>query len=153
MHFWAVTTLLTAVVFVGILVWVIVRSSSHIDKIRRSRFSGRLPLDDDSFYERYYSTAGLRKEVVIQMRHEIETALRIPAQMLLPTDRFSTELSVVQGWEYTDDGPDELYLLNRDRERRLGVHIPLTTLQTVDDYIRMVGEFESREPGQTRGGG
>jgi hypothetical protein len=68
--------------------------------------------------------------------------------MLLPTDRFSTELSVVRGWEYTDDGPDELYLLNRDREKRLGVQIPLAELQTVDDYIRTIGAFESRDPAQ-----
>jgi hypothetical protein len=81
------------------------------------------------------------------MRHEIENALRIPAQVLLPTDRFSTELSGVRGWEYTDDGPDELYLLNRDREKRLGVQIPLAELQTLDDYIRTVGSFESRDPG------
>jgi len=145
MHFWAIITLLAAAAFIGILGWTMFRSSTYVAKIRRSRFAGRSPLDDNSFYERYYGASGLRKEIVVSMRHEIETALRIPAQMLLPTDRFSTELSVVRGWEYTDDGPDELYLLNRDREKRLGVQIPLAELKTVDDYIRTVGAFESRD--------
>src|SRR5438552_975804 len=133
MHFWAIITLLAAAAFIGLLCWVVFRSSTYVAKVRRSRFAGRPPLDDNSFYEQYYSASGLRKEIVVSMRHEIETALRIPPQVLLPTDRFSTELSVVRGWEYTDDGPDELYLLNRDREKRLGVQIPLAKLQTVDD--------------------
>jgi len=146
MHFWAIITLLTAVAFIGILGWVIFRSPTYVNKIRRSRFEGRSPLDDDSFYERYYSSSGLQKEIVVSMRHEIEAAFRVPAQMLLPTDRFSTELSVVRGWEYVDDGPDEIYLLNRNREKRLGVQISLAELKTVDDYIRTVGAFESRDP-------
>jgi hypothetical protein len=146
MHFWAMVALLAAMAFIGILGWTIFRSSTYVDRIRRSRFAGRTPLDDNSFYERYYSSSGLRQDIVAQMRHEIETALRIPAQTLLPTDRFSTELSVVRGWEYTDDGPDELFLLNRDREKRLGVQIPLAELKTVDDYIRTVGAFELRDP-------
>lgn len=145
MHFWAIITLLAAVAFIGILGWTIFRSSTYVDKVRGSRFAGRSPLDDNSFFERYYSASGLGKDIVFQLRHEIETALRIPAQMLLPTDRFSTELSVVRGWEYTDGGLDELYLLNRDREKRLGVQIPLAELITADDYIRKVGGFESRD--------
>ena len=148
MHFWAIITLLTVLGFLGILGWVLSRSSTYVDNIRRSRFAGRSPLDGSSFYERYYRTSGLSKEVVVSMRNEIGTALRIPTEMLLPTDRFSTELSVVRGWEYSDDGPDELFLLNRDREKRLGVQIPVSELRTVDDYIRTVGAFESR--GRTR---
>lgn len=146
MHFWMVITSLAAAGFLGILGWTIFRSSAYVTKIRRSRFAGRAPLDDDSFYDRYYSASGLRKEIVVSMRHEVGTAFRIPAQMILPTDRFSTEFSAVRGWEYTDDGSDELYLLNRDREKRFGVPIPLAELKTVDDYIRTVGAFESRNP-------
>jgi hypothetical protein len=71
MHFWAIITLLTAVAFIGILGWTMFRSSTYVAKIRRSRFAGRSPLDDNSFYERYYSASGLRKEIVVSMRHEI----------------------------------------------------------------------------------
>jgi len=143
MKFWAIITLLAASAFIGILAWIILRSSAHVDNIRRSRFAGRSPLDDNLFYEQYYSTSGLQKGAVVAMRHEIETALRIPAHTLLPTDRFSIELSVVRGWEYSDDGPDELFLLNQDREKRLGVTIPLGDFHTVDDYIRAIAKYES----------
>lgn len=143
MNFWVIIISLAVGAFVGILGWTIFRSSTYVAKIRTSRFAGRSPLDDNSFYDRYYSASGLRKDIVVQLRREIETALRIPANMILPTDRFSTELSVVRGWEYADDGPDEVYLLNRDREKRLGAHIPLEELQTVDEYIRHVGALES----------
>jgi hypothetical protein len=143
MQFWAIIALLAAVAFIGILGWIALRSSAYVNNIRRSRFADRSPLNDNLFYERYYSTSGLQKGVVVTLRHEIETALRIPAQMLQPTDRFSVELSVVQGWEYSDAGPDELFLLNRDREKRLGVKIPLGDFHTVDDYIRAIAKYES----------
>jgi hypothetical protein len=50
---------------------------------------------------------------------------------------------VVRGWEYVDDASDELFLLNRERGKRLGVTIPLAKFQTVDDYIRTTASYES----------
>jgi hypothetical protein len=77
------------------------------------------------------------------LRHELASAFNIDASKVLPTDRFSKELSVVRGREYVDDAPNELFLLNRDREKRLGVVIPLTEFQTADDYIRTIASYES----------
>jgi hypothetical protein len=128
----------------GVLAWIVFRTGFYAAKVRRSRFRNRPPLEDESFYERYYSSSGLQKGIVIALRHELASALDIEVSRLLATDRFLKELSVVRGWEYLDDAPDELFLLNRDREKRLGVKIPLGDLQTVDDYIRAVAKYESR---------
>lgn len=78
---------------------------------------------------------------MIALRHEIETALNLKPETILPSDRFSEELSVVQGWEYHGDRLDEIYFLNRDREKSLGVKIPLAEIQTADDYIRTIVKY------------
>jgi hypothetical protein len=136
---------LSAVVATGLLAWTVFRVASYPAKTRRSRFKDRQPLDDELFYERYYNSSGLKKDIVISLRHELASAFNIDASKVLATDRFQKELSVVRGWEYIDDAPDELFLLNRDREKRLGVTIPLVSFQTADDYIRTIARYESTD--------
>src|SRR6266481_5741232 len=87
----------------GVLAWIVFRAGFYIAKVRRSRFRNRPPLEDESFYERYYNSSGLQKSIVIALRHELASALDIEASRLLATDRFQKELSVVRGWEYLDD--------------------------------------------------
>lgn len=141
MNGWMLAVLST--VAVGISAWIVFRSAFYVTKVRRSRFQGRIPLEDDVFYEDYYSSSGLQKNIVISLRHELASAFRVDATKLLPTDRFQEELSVVRGWEYVDDATDELYLLNHDREKRLGITIPLVKFKTADDYIRGIARYES----------
>jgi hypothetical protein len=141
MNGWTLALLIALVI--SIFAAAILLAISYPVKARRSRFRGRLPLEDELFYERYYASFGLPKTTVISLRHELASALSIDASKLLPTDRFSKELSVVRGWEYLDDAPDELFLLNRDRQKRLGVAIPLGDFQTADDYIRTIAKHES----------
>ena len=136
----AVTTIST-----GIVAWIVLRVSFYPVKARRSRFENRVPLEDDLFYDRYYAALGLPKSTVISLRHELGAAFNINASKLLPTDRFLEELSVVRGWEQVDDAPDELFLLNRDREKRLGVTIPLAAFRTADDYIRTIATYETKK--------
>jgi hypothetical protein len=138
---WMLALLGTAVV--GLVAWIAIRAGFYPSKARRSRFRDRLPLEDELFYERYYASFGFPKSTVISLRHELASAFNIDASKVLPTDRFSKELAVVRGWEYVDDAPDELFLLNRDREKRLGVAIPLAEFQTADDYIRTIASYES----------
>jgi hypothetical protein len=127
----------------GTIAWIGFRAGFYATKVRRSRFRNRPLLEDESFYERYYNSSGLQKSIVIALRHELASAHDIDASRLLATDRFRNELSLVRGWEYLDDAHDELFLLNRDREKRLGVKIPLGDFQTVDDYIRTIAKYES----------
>jgi hypothetical protein len=134
---------LLVIAVIGVVAWIAVRSGFYSAKTRRSRFQDRPLLEDELFYERYYSSSGLPKSVVISLRHELASAFNIDAAKLLPTDRFLEELSVVRGWEHVDDAPDEVFLLNRDLEKRLGVKIPLGDLQTADDYIRTIARYES----------
>jgi hypothetical protein len=133
--------LLRLVGLIAILGWLVFGSTSYIDNIRRSRFKNRPPLADDLFYERYYGSSGLQKSKVIDIRHEIEAALNLKPETILPSDRFSEELSAVRGREYGGDRNDELYFLNRDREKRLGVKIPLAKIKTADDYIRTIVKY------------
>ena len=134
---------LLAITAITVIVWIAFLAGFYPRRKRKSRFQDRSPLDDALFYERHYRSSGLPKEIVISLRHELASAYEIDSAKLLATDRFSEELAVVHGWEYVDDAPDELFLLNRDREKRLGVKIPLAEFKTADDYIRTIASYES----------
>ena len=123
--------------------WLVFGSTAYIRRRKLARFAGRPFVDDDHFYERFYSSSSLKKDLVVSLRHELGDILDIPAVLLLPTDRFETELAVLRGWTHVDDSPDELLLVNREREKRLGVTIPIANFMTVDEYIRAIGRFES----------
>ena len=141
MREWALILLASTVV--GTFACVAFRAAFHPAKIRKLRFKDREPVDDELFYERYYGSSGFQKEIVIALRHELASAFEIESAKLLSTDRFDKELSVVRGWEYLDDASDELFLLNREREKRLGVRICLKDFGTVDDYIRQIAQHQS----------
>lgn len=140
---WEVLALALATAIVGIGVWLAFGAIGYVRRRKLARLAGRPPVDDDDFYDRYYDSSGLTKDLVVKLRHELATILDLPPGALLPTDRFESELAVVKGWPWLDDSPDELLLVNREREKRLGVQIPMLSIQTVDDYIRTIGAFEA----------
>jgi hypothetical protein len=143
MNGWEILVLILTAVIVAILVWTVFGASGYIRGRKLARLADRRSVGDDDFYDRYYRSSGLTKDLVVKLRHELGAALDLSPMVLLPTDRFETELAVVKGWWYLDDSPDELVLLNRERERRLGVQIPIENIRTVDDYIRTIGSLEA----------
>lgn len=145
MKLWTLIGFTALLSFLLILCWAAIRGVSYADNIRKSRFKERSPIDDEHFFDLYYRDSALQRSVVIALRHELESAFLIPRQVLLPTDRFSSELSVIRGWEYLDDSRNEIFLLNREREKSLGVQIPLKELHTVDDYIRIIAPLLSQK--------
>lgn len=144
MNGWEVLGVTLGAAILAMGVWLVFGATRYIRKCKLARLSGRSPINDDEFYDRYYASSGLPRDLVVKLRHELGTILDLPPRVLLPTDRFGSELAVVKGWPYLDDSPDELLLVNREREMRLGVRIPLASIQTVDEYIRTVGKLEWR---------
>ncbi len=148
---WGILVGALGTAFLAILGWVLFGSASYIRRRKLTRFAGRGHLDDDQFYERFYKSSDLDKNLVVSLRHELGNILEIPAVLLLPTDRFDAELAVAEGWSYLDDSADELFLVYREREKRLGVRIPIASIHTVDEYIRTLGHLESPSNRQTSG--
>lgn len=109
-----------------------------------TRVSTRAPLGPDQFYEKYYASSGLPKRVVLQLLKEVANASDIPVPLLRPEDRFTVELAPIKGWEF-DDGLVELSWLTEDREKRFAGKVDLSKIQTVDDYIRTIGQLECSE--------
>jgi acyl carrier protein len=61
-------------------------------------FAGRTPLSDDAFYERYFATTDVSKEVAIGVRHAFIENLIFDMHRLGIDDRFDQELQFV--WKY-----------------------------------------------------
>ncbi len=145
MNGWEILILALATALAAIGVWVVFGAEAYIRRRKLARFAGRPLVDDDDFYERYYTSSGLTKDLVVNLRHELGAIVDLPPRVLLPTDRLDSHLAVVKGWPYLDDSPDELLLVNREREKRLGVQIRIASIQTVDDYIRTIGPLEAAQ--------
>jgi hypothetical protein len=102
---------------------------------RRSvaNLEGREPLDDETFYGRYYAESKLPKALVSELRQEVAETLKVPAAKLRPEDRFGKQIGTY--W-ITSDDLDVLAAKGRDRAKRLGLTVDLQKLGTVDEYIR-----------------
>src|ERR1700733_4637070 len=112
-----ILVLALALAVVGLVVWMLFGAPRYILKRKLARFAGRTPFGDDEFYDSYYKSSGLEKDIVTKLRQELGDILSLPPGILQPADRFDSELAVVQGWQYSDDSPDELFLANREREK------------------------------------
>ena len=93
----------------------------------------RIPLGDEEIYDKFYSSSGLDKELVIELWHEVAKVLRAPAQKIIPTDSFGKDIGAY--W-ITSESLDQLSELARKRSEMLGLSIDLSSIRTVDDYVK-----------------
>lgn len=113
-------------VFGGMLSWLQRRRSLAALESRES-------LDDERFYNQYYANSTLPKSLVVELRHEVADALKVPVQKLRPDDRFGKDIGTY--WIISDN-LDMLAVKGRNRAKALGRVVDLQKLNTVDDYIR-----------------
>lgn len=81
-------------------------------------FSGREPLSEDSFYERYFQPRGVPADVVIKIRRILEDELNADLSRLSAEDDFSRNLSFF--WEY--DSLSDVEIIMR-LEEEFGIQI------------------------------
>jgi hypothetical protein len=105
---------------------------------RRQRIAlgRREPLDDDAIFDRFYASAGLSKSMVRELWHEVADALKVPYTLLRPQDRFGRDIGA--NWTVSDS-LDSLAARAYKRLGTLNTNFDVSTLETVDDYVRRLG--------------
>ncbi|MBF0553100.1 MAG: hypothetical protein HQK96_00925 [Nitrospirae bacterium] len=106
---------------------------------RMNRFLSREELSPDEFYQQYYKSSGLPKDQVIEVLNFVAIELRIPAELLRPTDRFTEELEP-KGlfFEYAFDG----LIMELDILLRKKGLTQIPDIKNIDEYIRCIIELK-----------
>lgn len=117
--------------------------AAHTSRSARKLFRTRPELTMQEIFAEFYSDSSLASRDVESAFQEIGKVLGVPPGKLRPSDRFSGELAPRTGWEY-DDG---VSILSSRAERILAAQgrtgDSLKDIQTVDDYVRLVGAAKS----------
>lgn len=120
----------------------------------RRAVSARESVSDDDFFDRFYSDSRISRETVCEIRAFIACEYSIQSDKLLPSDRFSEELSAERFWDW-DSGYAILGHALDDAARENGVFFD-RGFESVDDYIRLMAQvyqkrgFGRRPPQQSQ---
>lgn len=110
-----------------------------IRRQRKERLGDRKLISVDDFYEAYYRSTAIPRELVGELLHGVAAALELPPGLLRPTDRFSVEFGPLPGWGALDDRLDFYdYLIAI--ERKYDFKLDRDKIKTLDDLIRAIGE-------------
>ena len=109
---------------------------------KMARFGDRKPLESDDFYEKFYADSGLPRALVLELLQEVGDSVEIVPTLLRPQDRILVELSDLKSLKPADGGLAEVTFAAQRRQKKLGVTVDITKIQTVDDYIRRFGALE-----------
>lgn len=96
--------------------------------------STRPSLSEAEIYSEYYASSGVSQREFAELWHEVAGALAVPPELLRPGDQFGKDVG--SSWIVSDE-LDELARIGRARAKRLGLHVDLSRVKTVDDYIRL----------------
>jgi hypothetical protein len=119
----------------AVLYWLGSRGARH--RLAR-RFSNRPALDFNEFYQSHYAGT-LNRERIEELLAHVAQELSIPANKLLPSDRFDVELRPVRGWEF-DSGKGILMVELDKLARAKGKSIDTKMIVTLDDYLKAMVE-------------
>lgn len=96
----------------------------------------RQVLDDNALYSRYYADSGIPQARVLELWHEVASALRVSPGLLRPEDQFGKDIGA---WSITSEDLDYLGQLAIKRAKVDGKSIDLQAIKSVDDYVRTLG--------------
>lgn len=146
-RFYLVLVVACGVLFLVALVWSCISAVSEPRRKKAARFKGREALAADEFYNQFYAETGLSKAVVLELLQEVAKSVEVDPNLLRPSDRFKSELADIDfGTMFNlDGGLFELTSRAEMRLRKLGAKVDLSRLLTLEDYIRTLGELESRK--------
>jgi hypothetical protein len=89
-------------------------------------------------YQRYYQNSEISLERFTYIWRESASMLDIDPELLRPTDRFDSELTV-PGPKLVDE-TEELWLFLQYECRRLGISAKAMKIETMDELIRFLGQ-------------
>ena len=87
----AIGSVLIFLLIVGFPIWIYQEKQKK--KIFQNTFSGRQPLNAQSFYERYFQDRNIPADIVIKIRNILEEVLETDLSRLQATDDFNKNLS------------------------------------------------------------
>lgn len=128
------------VLAVGVAILVALRSWRQ----RRSladRFARRPSIEFEAFYKTFYDGKLDRNEVRTLLTN-VSEEYSVPADKLLPTDRFDIELKPPSGHEF-DTGTGLLPMQVELLARAQGGMLKADSIVTVDDYITQMARFSA----------
>lgn len=112
--------------------------SRAVTKKLDAEFSGREPLNDQSFYEMYFRSRGVPPDVVITVRRILEEEFDLDLSRLSAKDDFARNLSFI-----VDHGSLDAVEVVIRLEDEFGIKITDAEAQqttTVEDIINMVSD-------------
>jgi hypothetical protein len=140
------TTIPLSTVGLGLLLFLSLMaflfSTWYIKRARQNRFVGREALNSAALYEQYFQKSGLPPEVVIQLWQAAAQALKLPAELLRPTDRFDRELRPMAEWHIHDDHNEQLAAWAEGVAMKHGAKVDLMAVQTLGDLITLMARLE-----------
>ncbi|MCG6553643.1 MAG: hypothetical protein L7F77_15065, partial [Candidatus Magnetominusculus sp. LBB02] len=123
---------------IAMVLCLILMAIQYVDSSPRRRFRDRAELSPDEFYQQYYESSGLPKDLVIETLNLISTEISIPATLLRPTDIFA-ELDI----SALDCA--ELAIKLDDLIKEKGSNYKTDDLLTIDACIRCVVDLRQME--------
>ncbi len=106
----------------------------HINYLKAKIFSRRQSLSDDDIYNKFYYGTKLPKNKVLSKWKMVSKILKIPADKLLPTDKFGEELGPY--W-FVGDPLDELEIIAKRNFKANGIDGSKISIRNLDEYIKM----------------
>ncbi|MBI3664243.1 MAG: hypothetical protein HY234_14490 [Acidobacteria bacterium] len=137
--FWAFIAIGCVTACLIALLWHLFFSSRELRRQKIKQLGSRQCLSSMEFFDRFYASAGLPKELVIDVLERLGKALELPPGLLRPDDRFALELAPPKGWGLMDDRLD-LYDAFRELGKQYDLKGDLSRLASIDEVIRAVGE-------------
>jgi acyl carrier protein len=96
--YWLIQIVLVVALLAMIGVPIYLSEKRVKKKKMEEAFAGRQPLDERTFYERYFQSAGVPADVAIRVRRILEDELGVDLSRLTADDDFTRNLSFF--WEY-----------------------------------------------------
>ncbi|MGZ8289680.1 MAG: hypothetical protein ACXW2U_16500 [Telluria sp.] len=121
---------------VAILIWL---RSWRQRRSLADRFAPRPSMEFEAFYKQFYD-GKLNRDQVRSHLNSVSEEFAVPAEKILPTDRFDVEFKQPSGHEF-DAGtgllPMQVELLARSK----GGMLKAASIVTVDDYITQMARY------------
>ena len=103
-------------------------------RLESIKLAEREALSTDEIYSRYYAHLHLQKSDVVELWNEVADTLKVSASRMRPGDRFGVDIGT---FVLTSDHLDVLGVVAQQRANKQGMRIDLSSLSSIDDYIKM----------------
>jgi hypothetical protein len=116
---------------------------------RRAALRGREPLSVDEVFSRYFADRGFEKEAVMRHWHACADRLRLPAQLLRPSDRFDQELKSLRWLDPFDDRKDDLARYALGEAKKHQGTLDLESVRTLGDLVVALVRLDEEASGRS----